>query len=62
MCLSTVYESTDPDRIIMEYVSMIVINGDKITLTDVMGDKKTVAGTLEMADLTGGVVRIRESS
>ena len=62
MCLSTVYESTDPDRIIMEYVSMIVIDGDKITLTDVMGDNKTVAGTLEMADLTGGVVRIRESS
>jgi predicted RNA-binding protein len=42
----------------MEYVSKIEINGNQITLTDVLGDTKTVDGTLALADLTGGIVRI----
>ena len=58
MCLSTAYRSNDPDSVIMEYVSRIEVNGDQITLTDVLGDTKTVAGTLAMADLTGGIVKI----
>ena len=58
MCLSTVYRSSDPDSIIMEYVSKIQVEGDQITLTDVMGEQKTVQGTLAMADLTGGVGKI----
>lgn len=58
MCLSTVYKSSDPDSIIMEYVSKIQVNGDEITLTDVMGEQKVIQGTLALADLTGGVVRI----
>lgn len=58
MCLSTAYKTKDPDSIIMEYVSKIQVNGSRITLTDVMGDTRTVEGTLTMADLTGGVVRI----
>ena len=58
MCLSTVYRSSDPDSIIMEYVSKIQVAGDQITLTDVMGEQKTVQGALTMADLTGGVVKI----
>ncbi len=58
MCLSTVYSNQDPDNVIMEYVSKIAIDGDKITLTDVMGDEKTVYGKLTLADLTGAVVKI----
>ncbi len=58
MCLSTVYQSSDPDSIIMEYVSKIRVDGDQITLTDVMGEEKTIQGALTLADLTGGVVRI----
>lgn len=58
MCLSTAYRSNDPDSIIMEYVSKIEVSGNRITLTDVLGDTKTVEGSLAMADLTGGVVRI----
>ena len=58
MCLSTVYKSQDPDCVIMEYVSKISIQGDQITLTDVMGEEKTITGTLELADLTGAVVKI----
>lgn len=58
MCLSTVYRTDDPDSIIMEYVSKIQVNGNQITLIDVMGDTRTVEGALILADLTGGVVKI----
>ena len=42
----------------MEYVSKIRVDGDQITLTDVMGEEKTIQGSLTLADLTGGVVKI----
>lgn len=58
MCLSTVYKASEPDSIIMEFVSKIQVAGDMITLTDIMGDEKTIQGSLIMADLTGGVVKI----
>lgn len=58
MCLSTAYKTSDPDSIIMEYVSKLEVDGDQITLTDVMGDQKTVEGAIVMVDLTGGVVKI----
>lgn len=58
MCLSTVYKTSEPDSIIMEYVSKIEVEGNLITLTDVVGDTKTVEGTIKMVDLTGGVVKI----
>ena len=58
MCLSTAYRTSDPNSVIMEFVSGISVDGDKITLTDVMGDQTTVEGKLVMVDLTGGVVKI----
>ena len=58
MCLSTAYKTDEPDSIIMEYVSKIEVDGSLITLTDVLGDTKTVEGTIKMVDLTGGVVKI----
>jgi predicted RNA-binding protein len=58
MCLSTAYKTSEPDSIIMEYVSKIEVEGNLITLTDVVGDTKTVEGTIKMVDLTGGVVKI----
>jgi predicted RNA-binding protein len=58
MCLATAYRTSDPESIILEYVSKLEVNGNQITLTDVLGDTKTVEGTVAMADLTGGVVRI----
>ncbi len=58
MCLATAYNTNQPDSVILEYVSRIELDGNKIILTDVMGDRKVVEGTLEMADLTGGVVKI----
>ena len=58
MCLSTAYKTDEPDSIIMEYDSKIEVDGSLITLTDVLGDTKTVEGTIKMVDLTGGVVKI----
>ncbi len=58
MCLATVYKNDEPDSVILEYVSRIDVSGDQITLTDVMGEQKTIEGTLAMADLTGGRVQI----
>lgn len=58
MCLSTVVKKNQPDCVLLEYVSKIEVNGNLITLTDVMGEQKTVEGTIAMADLTGGKVEI----
>lgn len=58
MCLATVVNVNQPDSVILEYVSKIEVNGNYITLTDVMGEQRTVEGTIAMADLTGGKVEI----
>ncbi len=59
MCLSTVYaNSSDSENVILEYVSKIEVAGDQITLTDVMGETKTIEGSIAMADLTGGKVLV----
>ena len=58
MCLATAYNTSEADSIILEFVSRIEVDGNKIILTDVMGDTKTVEGTISMVDLTGGVVKI----
>lgn len=58
MCLATVVNKNQPDSIVLEYVSKIEVHGNQITLTDVMGEQKTVEGTIAMADLTGGKVEI----
>ena len=49
MCESTVY-STDGDTI-MEDVLYIKIDGEKIDLTDILGQKKTLEGTIVELDL-----------
>ena len=53
MCLSS-----DPDEILMEYVSSLSIDGDTITLIDMMGEKKVIRGALTFADLTGAILKI----
>ena len=58
MCLSTVRRDSDPGDILMEFVSRITIDGERITLTDVMGAQKTFTGSLTYADLEGAEIRI----
>ena len=59
MCLSTAYlNHKDEDKIAARYVANIEVNGDKITLTDVMGFTTEVIGRLLSVDLTGATVVI----
>jgi predicted RNA-binding protein len=59
MCLSTAVNANDPNDILMEYVQTLSIDGDTIILTDLMGEKKVIRGTLSFADLTGAVLKIK---
>ena len=58
MCLATAYSTSDPNSVILEYVSKVEVEDGKVILTAVLGDRKIVEGTLAMADLTGGIVKI----
>ena len=58
MCLSTAVKNSNPDEILMEYVSSFTISGDTITLVDMMGEQKVIRGKLTFADLTGAILKI----
>ncbi len=59
MCLATVYNTKqEPDSILLQYVSMLEVDGTTITLTDVMGETRTVQGTIKSVDLAGSTVVI----
>lgn len=58
MCLATVYKSNEPDSILFQFVSKIEVDGAKVILTDVMGEQKTVEGTVKMVDLANSVIEI----
>ena len=62
MCLSTVYRNDKQDEnILCRFVSTIVVDGDELTFTDIMGETVTVKGRLVRADLTAGTVIIAEA-
>jgi len=57
MCLSTVYRNTKADEnICAKFVAQIVVDGDTLIFTDVMGEETKVEGKLLSADLTAGIV------
>lgn len=59
MCLSDAYEIKNGERTpLLSYVSGISVEGDAVTLTDMLGAKKTVNGTLKSVDLTRNVILI----
>lgn len=58
MCLSTAVKDSNPDEVLMEYVSSFTISGDTITLVDMMGEQKVIRGKLTFADLTGAILKI----
>lgn len=52
MCLSTVYKADGSERTkLAEYVSSVQSEGDKITLTDIMGLETVVYGAMKSVDL-----------
>jgi predicted RNA-binding protein len=60
MCLSTVYagDSPDPAAQILEYVTNIEVDGDKIRLYDITGEVKEVHGAIQAVDLIKNTVFI----
>lgn len=52
MCLSTVYKADGSERTkLAEYVSSVRSEGDKITLTDIMGAETVIFGAMKSVDL-----------
>ena len=52
MCLSTVYKADGSERTkLAEYVSSVRSEGDKSTLTDIMGMETVVFGAMTSVDL-----------
>lgn len=58
MCLAAVYKAQDPEAKLFEFVSRIDVDGETITLTDVMGEQKVLEGTIVMVDLANSIVKI----
>lgn len=58
MCLAVVYKAQDPETKLFEFVSRIDVDGETITLTDVMGEQKVLEGTIVMVDLANSIVKI----
>ena len=59
MCLATVYKKQEePDSILLQYVSKILVDGNHITLIDVMGEERQLDGTIKMVDLANSKVII----
>ncbi|MBQ4370621.1 MAG: CooT family nickel-binding protein [Oscillospiraceae bacterium] len=57
MCLSTVYEECAGERKkLCEYVSGVSADGDNITMTDIMGVKTVVRGSIRSLDLVNNVI------
>ena len=65
MCLSDAYELVGGERKpLMNYVSAISVEDGVVTLTDMLGARKLVPGTLKSVYLTSNVILIepRESA
>ncbi len=57
MCLATVYKESD-NTVICRNVSRIDVDGEKITLRDILGEENVVTGRILMVDLANSVVKI----
>ena len=51
-------QAQDPETKLFEFVSRIDVDGETITLTDVMGEQKVLEGTIVMVDLANSIVKI----
>lgn len=57
MCLATVYKKND-DSVIFKNVSRIDVEGDNLILRDIMGETRTVRGSILMVDLANSIVKV----
>ena len=58
MCLATVYKEPD-NTVICKNVSRIDVDGEYVTIRDIMGDETRVQGRIQMVDLANSVVKLR---
>ena len=59
MCLATAYKNAETkEQIICDNITKIIVEGDTITLFDIIGDERKVEGKISMVDLTKSVVII----
>ena len=57
MCLANVYKESD-DSVIFKNVARIDVDGNKLTLRDIMGDERVVEGKILMVDLANSIVKL----
>ena len=57
MCLATVYKESD-DSVIFKNVAKIEVDGNKLTLRDIIGDERIVEGRILMVDLANSIVKL----
>ena len=59
MCLSAVYEVRDGnERLVCEHATAISLDGEAITLTDLLGEEITITGVLKSIDLIKNIIKI----
>ena len=59
MCLATAYKNAETkEQIICDNITKILVDGDLITLFDIIGNERKVEGKISMVDLTKSVVII----
>ena len=62
MCLSDAYELKDGERsLVCTRVCGVTADGENVTLTDLMGIRTVVAGTLKSVDLMSNIILIEAS-
>ena len=57
MCLATVYKESD-DSVIFRNVARIDVDGENVTLRDIMGDERIIRGRILMVDLANSIVKL----
>ena len=57
MCLATVYKESD-NSVIFKNVARIDVDGEKLTLRDILGDERVVEGRILMVDLANSIVKL----
>ena len=59
MCLATAYKNQQEDnQVICENITKNLVDGDKVTLIDIIGMETVIEGRISMVDLTKSVVII----
>ena len=57
MCIATVYKESD-NTVIMQNAASIDVDGDTVTITDIIGDETKIQGRILMVDLANSVVKL----